>query len=111
MSEGPQASDIDVYQSRRFEKALDKLPESLLRVVEDEIDKIIQNPLLGERKKGDLGYLRVYKFQLNNPLTLLGYSWVEAKLNYTCLPWVLMKISTSNRSNARPILKPSVNQL
>lgn len=80
MSGGPQASDIDVYQSRRFEKTLDKLPESLLRVVEDEIEKIIQNPLLGEKKKGDLSYLRVHKFQLNNRLTLLGYSWVEDRI-------------------------------
>ena len=80
MPEGLKESDVNVYQSRRFEKALDKLPRSLLILVEDEIDKIIANPLLGEKKKGDLSYLRVHKFQLNNQLTLLGYSWLEDKI-------------------------------
>lgn len=80
MSEGRKESDIHVYQSRRFEKALDKLPISLVNVVENEIDKIISTPLLGEQKKGDLNYLCVHKFRLNNQLTLLGYSWVEDKI-------------------------------
>lgn len=80
MSEGPQNREIDVYQSNRFEKALDKLPEKLQQIVEDEIDKIVDNPELGEQKKGDLSYLRVHKFKLNNQLTLLGYSWVENKI-------------------------------
>lgn len=28
---------------------------------------------LGEQKKGDLAFLRVYKFKMNKQLTLLGY--------------------------------------
>ncbi|CAI1070803.1 Uncharacterised protein [Serratia fonticola] len=80
MSEKQQEKEVDVYQSRRFEKTLDKLPESLREIVEDEVDVIIANPEIGEQKKGDLAYLRVHKFQLNNCLTLLGYSWLEDKL-------------------------------
>jgi len=80
MSDGQKDQEIDVYQSRRFEKALDKLPESQRKVVEDEIDKIVDDPGIGEQKKGDLNFLRVHKFQLNNQLTLLGYSWDEDKL-------------------------------
>ncbi|GLR64689.1 type II toxin-antitoxin system RelE/ParE family toxin [Marinospirillum insulare] len=71
---------IDVYASRRFEKVLSKLPEALLKLVEDEIEEIIKNPKVGEQKKGDLAYLRVHKFKLNQQLALLGYSWVEDKL-------------------------------
>lgn len=52
MSEGPQNREIDVYQSNRFEKALDKLPEKLQQIVEDEIDKIVDNPELGNKRKG-----------------------------------------------------------
>lgn len=38
MFEGPLASDIDVYQSRRFEKALDKLPySSVLSSIKDRL--------------------------------------------------------------------------
>lgn len=35
---------------------------------------------LGERKKGDLSFLRVYKFQMNKQLTLLGYSFDDGTL-------------------------------
>jgi mRNA-degrading endonuclease RelE of RelBE toxin-antitoxin system len=73
-------NEIDVYESRRFEKALAKLPEIQLKIVEDEIDKIIENPELGEMKKGDLSHLRVHKFKLNNQQVLLGYSWIEDKI-------------------------------
>ncbi|HAL9897659.1 TPA: type II toxin-antitoxin system RelE/ParE family toxin, partial [Escherichia coli] len=52
MSEEQTGREIDVYQSRRFEKSLSKLPEAQLKVVEDEIDRIIDNPLLGTQKKG-----------------------------------------------------------
>ena len=72
--------EIEVYQSARFEKAIKKLRELDLKVVEDEIDKVIDNPLIGELKKGDLAYLRVHKFRLNELTILLGYSWVSAKL-------------------------------
>lgn len=80
MSEEQHGNEIDVYETRRFTKALEKLPDAYLVIVEDEIEKIITNPLIGEQKKGDLSYLRVHKFQLNNQLTLLGYSWVEDKI-------------------------------
>jgi len=80
MSEKPSAVEISVYQTNRFEKALRKLPEALCQVVEDEVDKIIENPYLGELKKGDLAYLRVHKFSLNRQQVLLGYSWLEGKL-------------------------------
>lgn len=71
---------VEVFQSRRFEKALGKLPLALLEVVEDQIDQIIENPYLGELKKGDLSYLRVHKFSLNRQQVLLGYSWKEERL-------------------------------
>ncbi|ELE6601567.1 type II toxin-antitoxin system RelE/ParE family toxin [Vibrio alginolyticus] len=72
--------NIDIYESRRFEKALAKLPDTMLVVVEDEIERIIENPEIGEQKKGDLSHMRVHKFKLNNQLALLGYSWIENKL-------------------------------
>lgn len=82
MNEGQEEnqSQIDVYQTRRFEKALDKLPEALQEEVEDEVDRIIANPEIGERKKGDLSHLWVHKFRLNGQLTLLGYTWIEVKI-------------------------------
>lgn len=80
MSGEQSGPEIEVYQSSRFSKALDKLSESVLKVVEDEIDLIIGNPEIGEHKRGDLSYLRVHKFSLNGRQVLLGYNWQEEKL-------------------------------
>ena len=71
---------LTVYETARFGKALEKLPAPFLAVVEDEIEKVIAEPEIGERKKGDLSYLRVHKFHLNNQMALLGYSWQNARL-------------------------------
>lgn len=73
-------NEVNVYESRRFTKALSKLSDAHLSIVEDEIDKIIKTPDIGERKKGDLSHLRVHKFKMDNQLALLGYSWVEDKI-------------------------------
>ncbi|PSL10935.1 ParE-like toxin of type II ParDE toxin-antitoxin system [Marinobacterium halophilum] len=35
----------------------------------------MEDPMLGEQKKGDLFFLRVYKFKMVEQLTLLGYSY------------------------------------
>ena len=45
---------IEVFETRRFTKALGKLAESQLVIVEDEIENIIENPELGELKKGTI---------------------------------------------------------
>ena len=73
-------SEINIYESRRFAKALSKLSDAHLSIVEDEIDIIIKTPNIGEKKKGDLSHLRVHKFKMDNQLALLGYSWIEDKI-------------------------------
>lgn len=72
--------EVNVYESRRFAKSLKKLPESQIKVVEDEIDIIIEDPEIGELKKGDLSHLRVHKFKMNRQLVLLGYSWLADEI-------------------------------
>ncbi|WP_246029061.1 type II toxin-antitoxin system RelE/ParE family toxin [Parashewanella tropica] len=37
-------------------------------------------PCLGELKKGNLSFLRVYKFKMVSQLTLLGYSYQDSAL-------------------------------
>ncbi|MDA5535073.1 type II toxin-antitoxin system RelE/ParE family toxin [Yersinia mollaretii] len=85
MSEEPNGQKIDIYESSRFAKALSRLSEQQLIAVEDQIELIITQPEIGELKRGDLSYLRVHKFQLNNQLILLGYSWVEQKIELNLL--------------------------
>jgi len=72
--------EIDVYLSRRFEKKLGSLNQQERDTVDEQIELIIDTPELGEQKKGDLAYLCVHKFRMSNQQYLLGYSWVEQKL-------------------------------
>ena len=45
----------------------------------------MENPTLGDRKKGDLSFLHVYKFKMNQQLTLLGYSFDDGALILTLM--------------------------
>ena len=63
-----------VVQTNRFKKAYKKLHSNQLTVVNEAITDIIEDPSIGEQKKGDLSWLRVYKFKLHDQLVLLGYS-------------------------------------
>ncbi|MCG9582493.1 type II toxin-antitoxin system RelE/ParE family toxin [Vibrio tubiashii] len=80
MSDEQNGKMIDVFESRSFEKQMSKLSDAQCEVVEDEIDKIIEDPELGTRKKGDLSHIWVHKFKMDNHEVLLGYSWVEDKI-------------------------------
>ncbi|WP_319784487.1 type II toxin-antitoxin system RelE/ParE family toxin [Oceanisphaera sp. IT1-181] len=73
-------NEIDVYQTNLFSKQIGKLSDSQAKVVEDEIDKVVANPSMGEQKVGDLSHLWVHKFKVGESLVLLGYSWIEDKL-------------------------------
>lgn len=72
-------NEISVYETRRFEKALATFPEAQLMLIEDEIERLIDNPTFGETKKGDLSHLSVHKFKINQQQILLGYSWLEVE--------------------------------
>lgn len=71
---------IDVYLSRRFEKSFSALTEQEQKLVDDEIERIIDDPEIGERKKGDLNYLWVHKFYMAKQQFLLSYSWQDDRL-------------------------------
>lgn len=72
--------ETEVFQSRRFEKAFNALTQQEQDAVDDESDRIIENPEIGERKKGDLSYLWVHKFYMGKLQYLLSYSWQDKKL-------------------------------
>ena len=65
---------MQILQTNRFKKAYKKLHSNQLAEVNNAIDQVINNPEIGERKKGGLSWLRVYKFTVLGQLTLLGYS-------------------------------------
>jgi mRNA-degrading endonuclease RelE of RelBE toxin-antitoxin system len=61
-------------QTRRFARAYKKLHDNVAVDVDAAVDVVAANPAVGERKKGDLADLFVYKFRSQNQLYLLGYT-------------------------------------
>ncbi len=56
-----------------------------LSYVNKAIQEIIDNPFIGEQKKGDLSFVRVYKFKVLKQLTLLAYTYDDDKIILTFL--------------------------
>ncbi|MBI4763066.1 MAG: type II toxin-antitoxin system RelE/ParE family toxin [Deltaproteobacteria bacterium] len=56
-----------------FKKFVKKQTRSFQLVIEDEVEAVIQNPLTGEGKKGDLTGFRVHKFSYREQKFLLSY--------------------------------------
>ena len=63
-----------VAQTRRFARAYKKLQDNIAADVVAAAAQVAKDPFVGERKKGDLANLHVYKFLSQNQLCLLGYT-------------------------------------
>ena len=77
--------NLAIKQSNSFKKTVKKLPKRHKTILDEEVRKLINNPDLGERKKGDLDFLRVHKFKLLNQEVLLGYMYEEDEIILTLL--------------------------
>ena len=64
----------DVRQTRRFARVYKKLHDNMLAEVDAAVEAVACNPDSGEKKKGDLAELWVYKFRCLVQLYLLGYT-------------------------------------
>lgn len=71
------AKITQVLQIPTFKKAVKKLHKNQKADLDNAIKELIEDPLLGQQKKGDLSFLRVYKFKMVKQLTLLGYSYED----------------------------------
>ncbi|MGB0504313.1 MAG: type II toxin-antitoxin system RelE/ParE family toxin [Thalassolituus sp.] len=69
-----------VVQTPSFKKAVKKLKPNQKQDLDIAVKTLVQDPKLGEQKKGDLAFLRVYKFKMSKQLTLLGYSYEDGAL-------------------------------
>lgn len=79
-STGKQILISQVLQTPTFKKAVKKLHKNQKLDLDKAIRELIKDPLLGEKKKGDLAFLRVYKFKMAKQLTLLGYSYQDGSI-------------------------------
>ena len=64
----------DVLQSRRFLRQYKKLNDKTAKDVDEAVVQVAKKPSIGEKKKGDLSDLWVFKFRSSSQLYLLGYS-------------------------------------
>lgn len=77
--------NLIIRQSNTFRKSVKKLPKQHKIILDHEIRKLVQNPEAGERKKGDLDFLRVHKFKFSEQEVLLGYIYEEDEIVLTLL--------------------------
>jgi len=68
---------MKIYQSRSFENKVRKFNEKEKYELDNEIKQIIQNPLVGTEKKGDLRGVFVHKFSLQNQQYLVSYRFIK----------------------------------
>jgi len=66
-----------VLQTRRFARQYKRLHDKTAADVDTAVAAVQATPEVGERKKGDLAALRVYKFRSGGTLYLLGYTLDE----------------------------------
>ena len=69
-----------ILQTPSFKRTVKKLHKNQKRDLDKAIKILADDPLLGQQKKGDLAFLRVYKFKMAKQQMLLGYSFDDGEL-------------------------------
>jgi mRNA-degrading endonuclease RelE of RelBE toxin-antitoxin system len=62
-----------IYFKSAFRNYLKKQSRPFRLAIKDEVERVIDDPALGELKKGDLANIRVHKFRFKNQEYLIGY--------------------------------------
>jgi len=71
---------MKIYQSRSFERKIKKISEKEKNFLDVEIKKILDNPLVGEEKKGELKGVFIHKFKIKAIQYLLSYRMINNNL-------------------------------
>ena len=66
---------MKIYQSRSFETKAKKPSKPEKEALDREIQRIADEPTVGEEKKGDLKGAFIHKFKIGNTQHLLAYRW------------------------------------
>lgn len=68
---------MKIIQSRSFENKVKRFSKKQKNFLDKQIHKIIDNPSIGQEKKGDLRGVFVYKFKIETIQYLLSYRIVK----------------------------------
>ncbi|MCC5845121.1 MAG: type II toxin-antitoxin system RelE/ParE family toxin [Verrucomicrobia bacterium] len=74
------SSGSRVLASPLFGRKVKKLKANEKKELDAEIKRLLENPTLGQEKKGDLEGIRVHKFKMNRQQILLAYEVTESEL-------------------------------
>jgi len=69
-----------VLQTRTFANNKKKLHKNQIKELDVAVRAVLENPEIGEQKKGDLQSVYVYKCKLTKKLFLIAYQFDEATL-------------------------------
>lgn len=68
---------MKIIASNLFHKFKKKSSKRLQLEIDNQIKKIVDNPDIGELKKGDLKGILIHKFNAGSQLLLLSYEYVK----------------------------------
>jgi mRNA-degrading endonuclease RelE of RelBE toxin-antitoxin system len=68
---------VKIFQTNLFSKKIKKLSKKQKLDLDSAIKKIVDDPMVGVEKKGDLIGIYVYKFKSSTQQLLLAYEWDE----------------------------------
>jgi hypothetical protein len=71
---------METFYKAPFKKFIKKQARPLQLSIEDEIGSIIENPAVGETKKGDLQGFQVHKFAYKKQKLLIAYQVSETEI-------------------------------
>jgi len=71
---------MKIYQSTSFEKKIKRMHKREKEILDNEIRSIVNNPSIGDEKKGDLKGIFVHKFKIKTNEYLLAYRIVGEDL-------------------------------
>ncbi len=76
---------MEILQKAKFRKTVKKLNPNQKKDLDKAIMLIIEEPGIGEEKKGDLRGYKIHKFKMVNQLTLIAYTFDEGRLILTLI--------------------------
>ena len=71
---------MEIYYKPPFRRFVKKQTRPLQLAIEDEVEKIKENPGIGEIKKGDLQGFQVHRFTFRKQRLLMAYRATESNI-------------------------------
>jgi mRNA-degrading endonuclease RelE of RelBE toxin-antitoxin system len=72
---------MKIIQSRSFEQRVKKFNQAQKMILDEQIRLILENPNIGDEKKGELSEVYMHKFKIKTIQYLLAYRFNEKKLD------------------------------